>query len=190
MKKSLVLTALIFVSACTTGPMYHSNTEADYTHYNCTNRHSPCYARKTAVKQAPKPILVYQAPQAAPQRVISPCSAMVAQQAENTQVQVQTVNKPCGSCAPSVQIVTEPVEIVYKKVTTTTTYEPKTTTNITYERKAIVAKPVTTKTVVTTTQTTEPEVIKTEPVEETISYTIDTTPTDTSAPVMPADEIK
>ncbi len=106
MKKFLVLTALMFVSACASGPIYRSNTQADYTHYNCTGRR-PCNAApKQIVKQAPapQPIMVYEAPR----QVVTPCNTVA-----NRQVQVAA--QPCNSCAPSVKVVKEPVEIVYKK---------------------------------------------------------------------------
>ena len=178
MKKLLVLTALMFVSACASGPIYRSNTQADYSHYNCTGRR-PCraVAPKQIVRQAtPQPIMVYEAPRP----VVTPCNAVV-----NNPVQM--VAQPCNGCAPSVKIVKEPVEIVYKKTTTTTVYEPKTTTDVTYEKEAIV-----TKTIVTTqTQENVPTQVQAEmPKVETISYTIDSTTTENTAPVMPAEEIK
>lgn len=178
MKKFLVLTALMFVSACASGPIYRSNTQVDYTHYNCTGRR-PCNAApKQIVKQAPapQPIMVYEAPR----QVVTPCNAVA-----NRQVQVAA--QPCNSCAPSVKVVKEPVEIVYKKTTTTTVYEPRTTTDVTYEKEAIV-----TKTIVTTqTQEAAPVQVQVEtPKVETISYTIDSATTENTAPVMPAEEIK
>ena len=79
-----------------------------------------------------------------------------------------------------------------RKTTTTTVYEPKTTTDVSFEKEAIVSQPVS-KTVVTTTTTTQPApapVQVTAPATETISYTIDSTTTETTAPVMAAEEIK
>jgi len=179
MKKLLVLTALMFVSACASGPIYRSNTQADYAHYNCTGRRvRKAPAPQQVVRQvpAPQPIMVYEAPK----QVVTPCNTVVNQPA-------QVVAQPCNNCAPSVKIVKEPVEIVYKKTTTTTVYEPKTTTDVIFEKEAIVTHPVVTKTVVTTTQA--PTQIVT-PTEETVSYTIDSTTTEQTAPVMAADEIK
>ena len=172
MKKLLVLTALMFISACASGPIYSSNTDADYTHYNCTSRRvrKARPVQKAVVKKAPQPIIVYENPQPAP---VMPCST-------------------CNSCTPSVKVVKEPVEIVYKKTMTTTVYEPKTTTDVSFEKEAIVSQPVS-KTVVTTTTTTQPApapVQVTAPATETISYTIDSTTTETAAPVMAAEEIK
>lgn len=191
MKKLLVLTALMFISACASGPIYSSNTDADYTHYNCTSRRvrKARPVQKAVVKKAPQPIIVYENPQPAP---VMPCTTC------NTVVSRPVAPKPCGSCStcnsctPSVKVVKEPVEIVYKKTTTTTVYEPKTTTDVSFEKEAIVSQPVS-KTVVTTTTTTQPApapVQITAPATETISYTIDSTTTETAAPVMAAEEIK
>lgn len=189
MKKLLVLTALMFISACASGPIYSSNTDADYTHYNCTSRRvrKARPVQKAVVKKAPQPIIVYENPQPAP---VMPCTTC------NTVVSRPVAPKPCGSCStcnsctPSVKVVKEPVEIVYKKTTTTTVYEPKTTTDVSFEKEAIVSQPVS-KTVVTTTTTTQPAPVQvTAPATETISYTIDSTTTETTAPVMAAEEIK
>ena len=114
MKKLLVLTALMFISACASGPIYSSNTDADYTHYNCTSRRvrKARPVQKAVVKKAPQPIIVYENPQPAP---VMPCTTC------NTVVSQPVAPKPCGSCStcnsctPSVKVIKEPVEIVYKK---------------------------------------------------------------------------
>ena len=47
-----------------------------------------------------------------------------------------TCGKPaCNTCGTQSYTVTEPVEVVYKNVTYTTVYEPKTFSNTTYEKK-------------------------------------------------------
>ena len=178
MKKFLVLTALMFVSACASGPIYRSNTQADYTHYNCTGRR-PCNAApKQIVKQAPapQPIMVYEASW----QLLTPCHAYAHSLA-------QVPDQPWNSCTPKRKLDKEAVEIVYKNTTTTPVYEPRTTTDVTYEKEAIV-----TKTIVTTqTQEAAPVQVQVEtPKVETISYTIDSATTENTAPVMPAEEIK
>lgn len=187
MKKLLVLTALMFVSACASGPIYSSNSEADYTHYNCTNRRQSNVrqAPQQVAPKAPQPIIVYEAPKPAPQPVVVPCNTVASQPAPQPVIAAQ----PCNGCAPKVQIVKEPVEIVYKKTTTTTVYEPKTTTDVAFEKEAIISQPTAAQTVVTTTTTQAPAPVVT-PTVETISYTIDTTTNQSSAPIMSADEIK
>ena len=44
-----------------------------------------------------------------------------------------------GSCAPKIRETREPVEIVYKKTTYKTVYEPKTFTSVSYERSPYVS---------------------------------------------------
>ena len=195
MKKQIVaLATIMFLSACYSGPIYRSNTPADYSSYNCTGR---CQAKRRA---APQRVQVYEEPKpivkpcqvAQPKPVVKPCNtcAQAAQPCPNC-------TAPCNNCAPKVEIVKEPVEIVYKKTTKTTVYEPKTITNVSYEKEQITTQPVETKTVVTTTttQSSAPvEIIsapaQTETKTETISYTIDSTPAQPTAQVMPEEEIK
>lgn len=40
----------------------------------------------------------------------------------------------CGGCAPQIRETKEPVEVVYKKTTYKTVYEPRTTASVSYER--------------------------------------------------------
>ncbi len=186
MKKQIVaLATIMFLSACYSGPIYRSDTPADYSSYNCTGR---CQAKR---RVAPQPVQVYEEPKpivkpcqvAQPKPVVKPC---------NTCAQVA---QPCNNCAPKVEIVKEPVEIVYKKTTKTTVYEPRVITDVSYEKEQITTKPVETKTVVTTTttQSSAPVEIISAPAQtktETISYTIDSTPAQPTTPVMPEEEIK
>lgn len=188
MKKHIVtLTAIMFLSACYSGPIYRSNTPADYSSYNCTGR---CQAQR---RQAPQPVKVYEEPKP----IVAPCKvAQPVVRSCNTCAQVRPCNNcaaPCNNCAPKVEIVKEPVEIVYKKTTKTTVYEPKTITNVAYEKEQITTQPIATKTVVTTTTTqanAPVEVVSTPAQTETISYTIDSTPAETTIQIMPEDEIK
>lgn len=187
MKKQIfALATIMFLSSCYSGPIYRSNTPADYSSYNCTGR---CQVKR----RAPKQVRVYEEPKP----IVKPC------QVEQPKPVVQPCNtcaqvaQPCSNCAPKVEIVKEPVEIVYKKTTKTTVYEPKTVTNVSYEKEQITTQPMTTKTVVTTTttQASAPVEVVTTPTQtetktETISYTIDSTPAQPVAPVMPEEEMK
>ena len=194
MKKQIfALATIMFLSSCYSGPIYRSNTPADYSSYNCTGR---CQAKRRA---APKQVRVYEEPKPIvkpcqveqPKPVVQPCNtcAQAVQPCTNC-------NTPCNNCTPKVEIVKEPVEIVYKKTTKTIVYEPKTITNVSYEKEQITTQPVTTKTVVnTTTQASTPVEVVTAPAQtetkiETISYTIDSTPAQPIAPVMPEEEMK
>lgn len=185
MKKQIVtLVTIMFLSACYSGPIYRSNTPADYSSYNCTGR---CQVKR---RQAPQPVQVYEEPKpivkpcqvAQPQPVVKPCNTCA-----------QAV-QPCNNCAPKVEVVKEPVEIVYKKTTKTTVYEPKVITDVTFEKEQITTQPIETKTVVTTKETAPVEIIsapaQTTTKTETISYTIDTTPATTTIQVMPEEEVK
>ena len=50
-------------------------------------------------------------------------------------VQQAPVQQGCNSCGSHSYTVSEPVEVVYKNVTYTTVYEPKTYSNTTYVKK-------------------------------------------------------
>ena len=94
-------------------------------------------------------------------------------------------------CAPEVKEVREPVEVVYKKTTYKTVYEPRTTTTETFEKEPY--KQETQEEVVKTTTTTTREVVtNTQPVAQNIETvtTTTTTSTDEDFDVLPQDEIK
>jgi len=121
MKKYLVLTTMFFVSACANGPIIGDD--------DCTYHSEPRKTYRTEEvrpQPAPAPIVV-QRPSPCSQAVAAPVVAPVV-------VQQPT---PCSGCNPTVKATREPVEIVYKKVIYTTTYEPKTTSEVTYEREAV-----------------------------------------------------
>ena len=122
MKKSLILTAVMFmVSACAQGPMIGDE--------DCTYKQAPRKTYRVEPKPAPAPIVVQQpAPivvQQAPCYHPAPAPVVIPQ------------TQPCNGCQPTIRTTREPVEVVYKRVTYTTTYEPKTTSNVTYEREAV-----------------------------------------------------
>lgn len=94
-------------------------------------------------------------------------------------------------CAPEVKEVREPVEVVYKKTTYKTVYEPRTTTTVTFEKEPY--KQETQEEVVKTTTTTTREVVtNTQPVAQNIETVTTTTTTsiDEDFDVLPQDEIK
>ena len=49
--------------------------------------------------------------------------------------QPAVVQQPCNGCQPIVTQTREPVEVLYKKTTTKTVYEPKTTQEVSYEKE-------------------------------------------------------
>lgn len=49
--------------------------------------------------------------------------------------QPAVVQQPCNGCQPTVTQTREPVEVLYKKTTTKTVYEPKTTQEVSYEKE-------------------------------------------------------
>lgn len=86
-------------------------------------------------------------------------------------------------CAPQVKEVREPVEIVYRKTTYKTVYEPKTTKSVTYEKEPYKQEAQTAQTAqnVSTTTTVETTTTKTTDVSTNEVNSLD---------VLPAEEIK
>lgn len=125
MKKYLVLAMVLFVSACANGPIYGDE--------DCTYHHTPRKNyRVQEVRPQPAPVVQPQVVQVAQPQVV-PCY-----QPQPVIVQQPVVQEqPCNGCQPTVKTTREPVEIVYKKVIYTTTYEPKTTKNVVYEREPV-----------------------------------------------------
>ena len=121
MKKYLVLTTMLFASACAHGPIV-GDEDCDYNTEPAKNYHvqEPAPAVAPVVVQHPAPIVVQQ-PQTVPCYTAAPVVTTTA----------------CNGCQPTVSATREPVEVVYKKVTYTTTYEPKTTSDVSYEREAV-----------------------------------------------------
>lgn len=76
-------------------------------------------------------------------------------------------------CAPEIKEVREPVEVVYKKTTYKTVYEPRTTTTVTFEKEPY-------------KQEAKEEVVKT----TTTTTTTTTTSSEENWDVLPQDEIK
>lgn len=92
-------------------------------------------------------------------------------------------------CNPQVKEVREPVEVVYKKTTYKTVYEPKTTTTITYEKEPY-KQEAKEEVVKTTTTTTREVVTNNQPVTQNIETVTTTTSTDEYLDVLAPDEIK
>lgn len=190
MKKLLILSLAALLAACASeGDKYGDcNGERWYS------ERRPIIRSNTR-QPKPRKLYVYEAPKQKPQPIIvktpapvPPCNQVV--QAPVPQpVVVPAPATPCNGCAPSVKVTKEPVEIVYKKTTTTTVYEPKTTTDVSYEKEKITTAPVVKTVTVTTTTQSAPQPAP-EPTVETISYTIDSNTETAVTPDMPADEIK
>lgn len=99
---------------------------------------------------------------------LAACEALQATSSEST--------LPDGSpCPAKIRETREPVEIVYKKTTYKTVYEPKTTSSVTYEKEPY--KPGV-------------EIKTTGDVETTVTKTTTTTSTTTTEDVLPTEEIK
>lgn len=118
MKKYLVLAVMFFVSACAHGPIIG---DEDCTYHRTPRKNY----RVEEVRPQPAPVVVQHAQPAPCHQVVAPAPVIVQQP------------QPCNGCQPTTRTTREPVEIVYKKVTYTTTYEPKTTSSVSYEREAI-----------------------------------------------------
>lgn len=119
MKKILVLTMVLFTCACAYGPIY-GDEDCEYKRTPRRNY------RVQPVQPQPEPVV---------QPQVIPC--YVAQPVTVQRPQPKPQPQPCNGCQPTVREVREPVEIVYKKVIYTTTYEPKTTQSVVYEREPV-----------------------------------------------------
>ena len=141
-------------------------------------------------KEAPKPVIVEK--KVAPKQEIKKENTFASCGDIKSTTKEYELND--GShCAPEVKEVREPVEIVYKKTTYKTVYEPKTTTTVTFEKEPY--KQESKEEVVKTTTTTTREVItNTQPVAQNVETVTTTTTTTTSSEenldILPQDEIK
>jgi len=117
MKKFLVMTMMLLTGACASGPIFGDE--------DCEYKRTP---RKISRIQQIQPTPVIQ-PKVIPCYIAQPVTI------QRPQPKPQPVT--CDGCEPTVKEVREPVEIVYKKVIYTTTYEPKTTQSVVYEREPI-----------------------------------------------------
>lgn len=85
---------------------------------------SACASRQPA-QPAPAPVV-------APAQNVQPARRACGVRAPQPAAPVQ---QGCNSCGPHSYTVSEPVEVVYKNVTYTTVYEPKTYSDTTYVKK-------------------------------------------------------
>ena len=140
-------------------------------------------------KEAPKPVVV--------EKKVEPATTV---QKTNTYASCGDIKSTTkeyelndGShCAPEVKEVREPVEVVYKKTTYKTVYEPRTTTTVTFEKEPY-KQQVQEDVVKTTTTTTKEVVTNIQPMAqnvETVTTTTTTTSTDENWDILPQDEIK
>ena len=88
---------------------------------------SACASKQPEYQAAPQQPVVQQ-PQHRPARA---CGIKAPVQ----QMPAAPVAQPCNTCGPHSYTVSEPVEVVYKNVTYTTVYEPKTYSDTTYVKK-------------------------------------------------------
>lgn len=130
MKKLLILTVVFTLAACGCMNDYEEDTTPEVSYQNIQTQPqncdyfdgTTCYRYVRRVRKAP--VLRY--------RDYSPVAPRCGC---NSCPQVEVAPTPaCGCCAPQVKETREPVEVVYKKTTYKTVYEPKTTSTVSYER--------------------------------------------------------
>ena len=124
MKKLIIISAVLALSACACfdngepaeEEVVYQNVQA--RPQNCDYFDgTTCYRYVRRVHQAP--VIRYREPRVAVATVQTACT--------NTRTcGCATAQSSCGGCAPQVRETREPVEVVYKKTTYRTVYEPKT----------------------------------------------------------------
>ena len=112
------------------------------------------------------------------------------------------VQQPCNGCQPTITQTREPVEVLFKKTTTKTVYEPKTTQEVSYEKEPYTGQlPCTNCVVPTPAPTPAPAPVVTQTVAPTLTVPASTVVTVQAPAPMPeaplyteitmdADEIK
>ena len=86
---------------------------------------SACASRQPEPQTAPAPVV-------APAQNVQPARRACGVKAPQP---MAPAHQGCNACGPRSYTVTEPVEVVYKNVTYTTVYEPKTYSDTTYVKK-------------------------------------------------------
>lgn len=218
MKKLFVFSLLFLLGACAEGSIY-KKVRSGLQRPLLFPQRLPGQRRKRP--KAPEKVYVYREARPEPRRItlvaqrpayVAPRPAPMPAPAP---VPVTTVNiqapapapvpapvvvstNGCNGCAPVVRQTREPVEVIYKKTTYTTVYEPKTTSTVSYEKEPVINQKIISntqvvaqpevKTVVTsqpevkTVVTTQPQVktvvtTTTKPATRKVSYTIENTQT-------------
>lgn len=191
MKKLSAISLLFLTTACAQGPIYQGGNQDCNSHIYSTNCPAKKAAPKAVVQKQPQvkmqeKIYVYKEAKPQPQRItlvshrpdyVMPQPVAVAAPATVT-VPATTVSNGCNGCGPVVTQTREPVEIIYKKVTYTTVYEPKTTSTVSYEKEPVINQKIVSN-VQTVSQPVAPAmqevktVVTTRPGMEKISYTIE-----------------
>ncbi len=132
MKKLIIVSAVLALSACA---CFESDEPVEETvvYQNVQARPqncdyfdgTTCYRYVRRVHQAP--VIRYREPRVAVATVQPACTG--------TACGCAAMQTTCGGCAPQVRETREPVEVVYKKTTYKTVYEPKTTASVSYEKE-------------------------------------------------------
>ena len=176
--KKFILSLFIFLGACTEGAIYQ-----EYNHDCNDHIYSPknCPITKKVKEQSPtKKVYVYneQRPKIHRVRLVAqrpymekthpivvPVATVQIQAPEPRPIPTPAVinNANCNGCAPIIRQTREPVEVIYKKTTYTTVYEPKTTSTVTYEKE-----PVTNQKIISHTQLVPEVQIEAQPEIKTI----------------------
>ena len=145
MKKFLAVVAVLALSAC--GCMSYNEEEPEVTYQNVQTRPEncdyfdgkTCYRYIRRVHQAPavryrEPRQIEVIPEGPSCGCQHKASASCGCQRYAAPAPVAMPAQPCGGCAPQVSTTREPVEVLYKKTTYTTVYEPRTSAAVSYER--------------------------------------------------------
>ncbi|MBE6452387.1 MAG: hypothetical protein E7012_02725 [Alphaproteobacteria bacterium] len=133
MKKFLVLTSVSLISACScmdevtlfdNEPVVEERVQARPQNCDYFDGQT-CYRYVHRVRQQPviryrEPMVAYQAPVVSSQSCNSCNKCSVSQETK--------------TCEDSIHETREPVEVIYKKTTYKTVYQPQTTTSVSYER--------------------------------------------------------
>lgn len=147
MKKLLILSAMLLISgcACLDGLCGDEEYVKPITRYRVSTNTKNCdyFDGKTCFRyvrreyEAPVEYVRYREPRRIYRDVayVDPCENKIG----GAYCPRQAVENPCevktDSCQETVRQVREPVEIVYKKTTYRTVYEPKTYEDVTYEKE-------------------------------------------------------
>lgn len=196
MKKLFVFSLLFLLGACAEGSIYKKYDQDCNDHFYSRK---DCPAKEEKAK-APEKVYVYREARPEPRRItlVAQRPAYVAPRPAPMTAPVVVSTNGCNGCAPVVRQTREPVEVIYKKTTYTTVYEPKTTSTVSYEKEPVINQKIISntqvvaqpevKTVVTsqpevkTVVTTQPQVktvvtTTTKPATRKVSYTIENTQT-------------
>ncbi len=150
MKKLLILSAMLLISgcACLDGMCGDEESVEPVTRYRTTTNTKNCdyFDGKTCFRyvrrdyEEPREIVRYREPRRMYREVAyvdqSPCGAKIGgSSCPRAAVETPCAAKVSSPCQETVRQTREPVEVVYKKTTYRTVYEPKTYEDVSYEKE-------------------------------------------------------